>query len=131
MTPRAPKMWARKAFKHTRIWWLLNDNGNCQPATLFAEFRANQKETFDRMLAILDHTDRKGPPTIQSQYKPLGGGLVEFKVSKPTLLRLYATMTNSGWVIVYAGSSKNTQSKDIAKARKRITELKTRGCNFG
>ena len=82
------------------------------------------------MLAILDHTDRKGPPSLQSQYKPLGEGLVEFKVSKPSVLRLYAMPTNSGWLIVYAGTGKSTQAKDIAQARKRVTQVKTRGCDF-
>jgi len=82
------------------------------------------------MLAILDHTDRKGPPPHQSRYNSLGEGLIEFKVSKPTLLRLYATTTNGGWLIVCAGSSKNTQSRDIAQARKRVKEVKTRGCDF-
>jgi hypothetical protein len=51
-------------------------------------------------------------------------------VSKPTLLRLYATSMNGGWLIVYAGNSKNTQSKDIALARKRVTEARTRGCDL-
>jgi len=36
-----------------------------------------------------------------------------------------------GWLTVYAGSSKNTQSRDIAQARKRVTEVKTRGCDYG
>lgn len=130
VSPKPPRMRAKKGFKHSRIWWLLNDNGNCRPAEVFRDARAEQKDTFDRMLAILDHTDRKGPPPLTSQYNPLGKGLVEFKVSKPTLLRLYATSINGGWLIVYAGTSKNTQSKDIAQARRRVTEVKTRGCDI-
>ena len=131
MTPMPPITRARKGFGHTRIWWLLNDNGNCQPAGLFADVRARQKDTFDKMLALLDHTDRQGPPPYPSQYNHLGGGLVEFKVSRPTLLRLYATAANGGWLILYAGSSKNTQPRDIAQARKRAKEVKIRGCDYG
>lgn len=56
--------------------------------------------------------------------------MVEFKVSKPSVLRLYAMPTNSGWLIVYAGNNKNTQSRDIAQGRKRVEEVKTRGCDF-
>lgn len=130
MSPRPPRMQGKKGFTHTRIWWLINDNGNCQPAGVLRGVKAGQKITYDRILAILDHTDRKGPPPYQSQYNPLKGGLIEFKVSKPSVLRLYAMNANSGWLIVYAGTGKSTQTKDIAQARKRVTEVKTRGCDF-
>ena len=130
MTPKPQKMRAEKGFDHNRIWWLLNDNGNCQPASFFEDFRAQHKDTYDKMLTILDRTDRKGPPPYPSQYNPLREGLIEFKVNKPTLLRLYATTTNSGWLIVYAGSGKNTQTQDIAQARKRVKEARARGCDF-
>lgn len=130
MSPRPPRMHGKKAFTHTRIWWLLNDSGNCQPAGVLRDAKADHRATYERMLAILDHTDRKGPPQLPSQYKLLGEGLAEFKVSKPSVLRLYAMTTNGGWLIVYAGIGKSTQSKDIAQARKRVTEVKTRGCDF-
>ena len=123
-------MHARKGFGHSRIWWLLNDNDNCQPASLLAEFRVRHKDTYDRMLATLDYTDRHGPPPDPGHYKPLSIGLVEFKVSSPSVLRLYAMPANGGWLIVYAGGSKSTQRRDIAQARKRVTEVKKRGCDF-
>ena len=130
MTPRLPIMRAKRGFRHERIWWLLSDTGNCPPAGLFAEFRNHQRAAYDRMLAILDYTDRKGPPPYPSQYNALGKGLVEFKVSKPAILRVYAMTVNGGWLITNAADSKNTQAKDIARARKRITEVNTRGCDF-
>lgn len=67
---------------------------------------------------------------LPSQYKTLGGGLVEFKVSKPGILRLYAMTTYGGWLILSGARSKKTQAKDIANARKRATEVKARGCDF-
>lgn len=70
---------ARRGFGHTRIWWLFNDNDNCQPASVFAVFRERSKATYDKMLAILDYTERAGPPPYPNQYKPLGTGLFEFK----------------------------------------------------
>lgn len=121
---------ARRGFGHTRIWWLFNDNGNCQPASVFAALRERNKATFDKMLAILDYTERAGPPPYPNQYKPLGAGLFEFKVSKPAMLRLYAEATKSGWLIVYAGTSKKGQSHDIEEARKRQREARERGCDF-
>ena len=130
MSPRPPRMRGKAGFTHSRIWWLLNDNGNCQPAGVFREARTTHRSAYDRMLAILDHTDRKGPPPYKSQYKPLKEGLVEFKVSNPSVLRLYAMTINGGWLIVFAGIGKSTQTKDIAQARKRVTEVKTRGCDF-
>ncbi|MBE0416533.1 MAG: type II toxin-antitoxin system RelE/ParE family toxin [Coriobacteriia bacterium] len=130
MSPSPPRMRAKSAFGHSRIWWLLNDRGNCQPAAVLADTRERDRVTYERMLAILDHTDQSGPPANRSQFNPLGGGLVEFKVSKPGTLRLYATQLGSGWVIVYGGG-KGTQSRDIATARKRLKALKDRGCDHG
>jgi hypothetical protein len=80
MVPVERPLEAKTGFGHTRIWWLLNEAGCCKAASLMKDARSEQKQGYDRMLAILDHTDKCFPPRLPSQYKTPGGGLVETEV---------------------------------------------------
>ena len=56
-------------------------------------------------------------------YKSLGGGLLELRISHGKGYRVYYTWRNSQLILLLAGGDKSTQSKDIEMARKLLKSI--------
>jgi putative addiction module killer protein len=85
---------------------------------------------FDRWLArsnretqaIVERTLRRLVNNTVGDIKSLGGSLYEVRLTKQGGLRLYFAMIDGTLIVLLLGGDKDSQSRDIARARKILAD---------
>lgn len=90
-------------------------------------FEVLQTEEFERWHAALRDSRAVARVTttverlqlgLVGDYKSVGGGISEIRITYGPGYRLYYTMKKNKLVILLCGGNKSTQKRDIARARK-------------